>query len=551
MLTRNQDDISSCIANLSNPDPEEKQKSIERLIELAKDKNSRKMIPAAEAITRLVSLLKEKEIFTDYRLIRNEQIKHKITWVLCLLLEPDSTKINQNDISLIVDAGGLKPLIPMLNDDFLYLYPLNLLYFIASNESNRSAIVAAGAIKPLIKLLSNDHLHTKTIVAKSLGFLAQENPEHQNMIRESYGIDPLLQTLREAARYRALKDTDQDETKTTSPDHTSTCTIDNTIISTLTALGHLTKRNPHNQNEVIRSKDIIDYLATSLSHDHEQIRENAFYVLGILTQGRDDIKSKVLDTSGVAPLIVFLNSSSSACKQNATITLGSMAFNESNQNKIRQAGAIELIVRLLSEAECHTRQHAAWALIRLTKRNIDNQSTIISAGGIPLLIKLAISDTDMKTRGYSARLLRLIANNNIEIYDTINNANPVDFIMQLLAFINPIAQCNAAQILTVLVFSQRYQEMSHQAYLKELLSDLISDNTKLQNDIETAMAEMPLTPDEKETLLDFLQTQKSETSLTEVDTPARVLTAGVFGQADQTRLQEPSQATARTNHIKN
>lgn len=61
-------------------------------------------------------------------------------------------------------------------------------------------------------------------------------------------------------------------------------------------------------------------------------------------------KNAIINQGGIPPLAVLLSEASSEGKKIAALMLGALAFNEDNQNAIRKAGGIVLLVPLLLPA---------------------------------------------------------------------------------------------------------------------------------------------------------------------------------------------------------
>ena len=147
-------------------------------------------------------------------------------------------------------------------------------------------------------------------------------------------------------------------------------------------------------------------------------------------------KVHIGETSGISSCIEALRTAGPEAPARAAFELFNLAANAANQDRIREAGGIPLLVTLLAGGSGPA---AAGALWNLAENNASNQDAIREAGGIPPLVALLAAAASLEqpaaaaaTRGNTVGALANLAANAAN-QDAIREAGGIPPLVALLA----------------------------------------------------------------------------------------------------------------------
>lgn len=171
---------------------------------------------------------------------------------------------------------------------------------------------------------------------------------------------------------------------------------------------------PH-QKLVVKAGAVPVFISL-LKSDSSTMKSIAAQAIGILASTEEN--QKLLAASGaIPPLSLLLQDESDETTLAAIQAMGNIAQCESLQEDIVKYGAIDSIVALLKSQAFNTRKVAAGVLGNLAI-HVPNCMTIAQAGAIPLLVDLLSECTDLQTREVAVGALRNLAENK-EVLDDL------------------------------------------------------------------------------------------------------------------------------------
>lgn len=104
---------------------------------------------------------------------------------------------NVTNRDTIREAGGIAPLIALLQDSNIRRFAGSALQSLADNATNQDVIRDAQGIAPLIALLKDPYAIVRQHAAGVLRNLAHDNVTNRDAIREAQGIAPLISLLKD------------------------------------------------------------------------------------------------------------------------------------------------------------------------------------------------------------------------------------------------------------------------------------------------------------------------------------------------------------------
>ena len=265
-----------------------------------------------------------------------------------------------------LEAGAVAPLVQLLKSSALAVHmPAAMaLAYLSENEAAsciRIEIVAAGAIAPLLHLLKSSSELVQLPAVKAVRGLCYDD-EHAVVVARAGGVSALVRLL------TSLSVEVQEEA--------------------LEALAYLS--NDHENIGLIAAAGAIPRIVKLLASSSQPVQYQAAASL-VNPAARAETHSAMLAAGAVKALVHLLKSSSPDVKLAAAQALANFAIdNAGGLVAIAAAGAIAPLVPLLRATCCAQTQVAATMLLRLLARsNSDNASSIVSAGALPLLVKLS------------------------------------------------------------------------------------------------------------------------------------------------------------------
>lgn len=131
----------------------------------------------------------------------------------------------------------------------------------------------------------------------------------------------------------------------------------------------------------------IELLLQKLKDDKVEVQRAAAGQLRLLAKRNADNRVCIADAGAIPLLVSLLSSTDSRTQEHAVTALLNLSINENNKNRIVQAGAIEKIVDVLKNGSMEGRENAAATLFSLSVIE-NNKIKIGEAGAIPALIVL-------------------------------------------------------------------------------------------------------------------------------------------------------------------
>ena len=132
--------------------------------------------------------------------------------------------------------------------------------------------------------------------------------------------------------------------------------------------------------------------------------------LANLSQADDSNDDRIREAGAIPPLVALLSGGpESEAAEEAALALSNLASDDEGEAAVTEAGAIPPLVALLSGGpESEAAQRAAGALRNLTSSDA-NKAAIIRAGAIPLLMALLSGGRESKTASEAAIVLANLA----------------------------------------------------------------------------------------------------------------------------------------------
>lgn len=297
----------------------------------------------------------------------------------------------------IVDAGGVTPLVTLLNegDNRGKQFAATALSRLAAcNEAASTEIAKAHAIVSLVGLLSGANGDAAQEAAAAALFSLAELVDNRVAITDAGGVGPLVTLL--------------------GSDHAST---------QMHAKGVLVRLSIESANRALIITKLVDMLNASDSSagDSESAQEQAAAAIANLASESTENRVSIVDAGGIGPLIGLLEGGTPKAKENAIAAISKLAESDNIQKKIAQAGGVPLLVNTLASstnakelmqyAQLYTL--AADALSKFASRGKENQAQITDAGAIPSLVAiLGAPLPDLQAN--AAECLGKLATNNSE-----------------------------------------------------------------------------------------------------------------------------------------
>ncbi|KOO34431.1 thump domain-containing protein 3-like protein [Chrysochromulina tobinii] len=155
--------------------------------------------------------------------------------------------------------------------------------------------------------------------------------------------------------------------------------------------------------------------------------ENAAGALWNIAGDNRTNQDAIREAGAIPPLVALLHAGAeSKAAKNAAGALGNLAINPTSLDAIREAGAISPLVALLhAGAESKAAKIAAGALRNIAGDNRTNQDAIREAGAIPPLVALLHAGAESKAAKNAADALWILARDNRTNQDGIREAGAI------------------------------------------------------------------------------------------------------------------------------
>ena len=313
----------------------------------------------------------------------------------------------------ITKGGAVSPLVEMLDADTnsptaqefgaATIAELSLL------SATRDSFVACGSITPLVALLREGRNDGKKFAASALARIAHDQDETAADIARAGAVSPLVTLLNGDRGPEAQEEAAGALYELAANAENRMAITDCDGIGPLVSLlgssnvrtrehaeGGLVRLSIENSNRVLIIKQLVGML-------YGDGKEQAAAALANLASDSDGNRVSIVQSGGIKPLLMLLDpSSSSKEKENAMMALKHLAYhNEERQNAIADAGGIPMVVDVLLSSTSNVKDIGAIYLSSLSadavgqigKGNPANQLALAEAGAIGPLVAMLGSPT--------------------------------------------------------------------------------------------------------------------------------------------------------------
>ncbi|GBG90029.1 hypothetical protein CBR_g50122 [Chara braunii] len=226
--------------------------------------------------------------------------------------------------------------------------------------------------------------------------------------------------------------------------------------------------------EATGDRTLVDGLLVKLRHGTGEEQRNATGELRLLAKRSMENRVCIAQAGAIPILVHLLSSADPKTREHAVTALLNLSINESNKGAIMSAGAVQPIVEVLKSGTMEARENAAATLFSLSAVS-DNKAPIGAAGAIPALVGLLQEGGTRGKRDAATALFNLTVapvNKTRAV-----RAGIIPPLMELLTDRTMGLVDEALAILSVLVTAPEGREAVGQAAAVPILVDLIKDGT--------------------------------------------------------------------------
>ena len=253
------------------------------------------------------------------------------------------------------------------------------------SADNRISIVDAGGIKPLLALLQDSSAKAKENAINAITQLAYRSQEIQRRIADAGGV-PLIASVMVATCSNSKE------------------MMQSAVLCSLTAraIAQLSEGNRANQIALCDA-GVIPALISVLGSPNAEMQANASMALASMARENADIQGAVARTGAIAPLCALIKEGPDEVKDAAAKTIWALAEeNAPNKATIAKLGGIEPLVTLLvSGGADATQTDTIGALVSLAGKHPDNRESICKQ----LVGRMASRIAMLQTAGGAVRVL--------------------------------------------------------------------------------------------------------------------------------------------------
>lgn len=378
-----------------------KSKVVEVLAGFAKGSSeNQRAITEADAIRPLVALLLNKDA----------DVGEKATFLL-----GDLAKDNRENQDLMLQRGAVSPLVSLLLDERTSVsegsaYCLGCIS--KKNLAAQEAIARAGAIPYLIQLLGKGGCEQKLFAAIFFRDFVENNPKRKELVSRAGVIPLLVPFLMECCSQGYAPG----------------------AYAALGAIFNLAEGSPTSQTALVQA-GVIEPLVAVLSNSKVWDVTQALNVLGWLSERSPANQVAMVQAGVLQPLINSLDGASSSNAAGVMVILVSLASNGANSQAILSAGAIPLLTHLLSADVGELQKDLARSFYHLA-RNDAGRVEIVSAGAISPLVAW-LSNEDISVKAFVAGTLGHLVSNSFVNQSAVVAAGAVPLLVALLEGSNP------------------------------------------------------------------------------------------------------------------
>ncbi|XP_010481997.1 PREDICTED: U-box domain-containing protein 15-like [Camelina sativa] len=142
--------------------------------------------------------------------------------------------------------------------------------------------------------------------------------------------------------------------------------------------------SPHSENE---QKDEVSLLVEALSSSHLEEQRRSVKQMRLLARENPENRVLIANAGAIPLLVQLLSYPDSGIQENAVTTLLNLSIDEINKKLISNEGAIPNIIEILENGNREARENSAAALFSLSMLD-ENKVTIGLSNGIPPLVDL-------------------------------------------------------------------------------------------------------------------------------------------------------------------
>lgn len=374
---------------------------------------------------------------------------------------------NSGAANQLAIAKGLVALLGVGSDDaqeYVTALLLDLAGGSEDNLANRKEIANAGPFSMLVKQLRSDSRKVQMLAAAVMSKLSGDSSGNVDAIAEAKGITPLV----------ALLDVKDPKTKM----HSAMVLSDMLLV-------------PGREfADSVAEEGGTPLLVTMLSSGHTiETKAVAASAIGSIAL----VHTLAVGKSGaIEPLVELLQLKNRAAQKQAAYALRSISTAcESNQDHIREAGAIPLLVHLLDsctieESEANTPFIAEWdvqanvagALGELGNDNSTNQASIAASGGIQPIITLITNGSREEPKEQAAYALWRLSSKSSDNQTAIANFGGISALVHMVGKTTGKGQLMAAEALASLALDNSKEQVNISDLLIQLLKGASNDGRK-------------------------------------------------------------------------
>ena len=383
------------------------------------------------------------------------------------------TLANSGDVEIMVGlAIGLVALLGV-GTDLAQECVTGLLLTLSSGEdtdlANRKAIANAGPFRMLAQQLRSQNARVRMLASAVMAGLSGDSDENVQTIAAYDGIALLVKLL----------DSEPNELGMKSQDYATS------------VLNDMTCSNAEHAVTVTQEGGTAKLITFLLSKQPVDCKARAANVLGAIALDPERAQD-VGDAGATEPLIALLKTDNRSAQQCAAYAIaGIAAGGKANQDRVRDAQGITVLVQLLKGAEptpsddelkIKVQSNVTRALAELARGNESNQQAITDNGGLLPLISLLNDSPTEQPKEEAAGALWCLASKNRKNQNSIAEVGGMESLVALVGKTTARGQEQAAGALHSLALEHN----TNQAKISQLLVQLLRDSKSLSDSQEKA-----------------------------------------------------------------
>jgi len=241
--------------------------------------------------------------------------------------------------------GGLKPLIDLLSMDspLIKFNAVGALPLLTEVEENVHEVFELGVVAPLIELLTEQNVLVLQNAAQTLGNIAEGQVKYQSVIRESQGLERLVEVMDKHANPPGSIGPPEDPIQRNEWHNRQEL-----LAKCCFAVWLICQQNEVNQSTFREAGGIKPLVGMMQPENEETLLEMGAGAICALCEMSESNKNSFREHRGLETLIALLEHTSDAVKLNSSKALCHLSENDENRRIIRELGGIEKLTKLLS-----------------------------------------------------------------------------------------------------------------------------------------------------------------------------------------------------------